>query len=285
MTTVGIVSPGAMGSAIGRVLVAGGSRVVATTMGRSERTDRLAEGLEVLPTLRDVIAASEIVLSVVPPGEARAAAEAIAAAAAGSRSRPLVADLNAVSPSTAADVAVRLAAAGLDAVDGSISGPPPRRAGTTVVYLSGPEAGQVAALAAPGLPLRVVGPSVGTASAIKMSTASFYKGQVGLLAQALRAAHANGVLEHVLDDLGRAYPELVDGASRTLQSAAAKSARFVAEMREISQAQAAAGLTPDLFAAYAVVYAGLSASEAARRTPEEADPAVPLGDVLTSLGP
>jgi hypothetical protein len=236
VTTVGIVSPGAMGSAIGRVLVAGGSRVVATTTGRSERTDRLAEGLELLPTLRDVIAASEIVLSVVPPGEARAAAEAIAAAAAGSRSRPLVADLNAVSPSTAADVAVRLAAAGLD-----------------------------------------------VASAIKMSTASFYKGQVGLLTQALRAAHANGVLEHVLDDLGRAYPELVEGASRTLQSAAAKSARYVAEMREISQAQAAAGLTPDLFAAYAVVYAGLSASEASRRTPEEADPAVPLGDVLSSL--
>ena len=52
------------------------------------------------------------------------------------------------------------------------------------------------------------------ASAIKMSTASFYKGQTALLAQALRAARANGVLELVLDDLRRNYPELVDDAPR-----------------------------------------------------------------------
>ena len=284
MATVGIVSPGAMGSAIGRVLAGGGARVVATTGGRSERTQRLAEGLELLPSLREVVSVSEIVLSVVPPGEAREVADAIAAAAATTGARPLVADLNAVSPTTVADVAARLEQAGLEAVDGSISGPPPRRPGTTVVYLSGAGAARVADLDAPGLELRVVGPSIGAASAIKMSTASFYKGQAGLLTQALRAAHANGVLELVLDDLRRAYPELVDDAARILQSAAAKSSRYVPEMREISETQAAAGLTPDLFTAYADVYAGLSASEAARRIPEEADPAAALADVLDSLG-
>jgi 3-hydroxyisobutyrate dehydrogenase-like beta-hydroxyacid dehydrogenase len=285
VATVGIVSPGAMGSAIGRVLAEGGARVVATTAGRSERTRRLAEGIELLPTLQDVVSAAEILLSVVPPGEARAVADAIASAAAETGSHPLVADLNAVSPATAADVAARLAGAGLQAVDGSISGPPPRRPGTTVVYLSGPEAARAAALPAPGLALRVVGPTVGTASAIKMSTASFYKGQAGLLTQALRAAHVNGVLELVLDDLRHAYPELVDDASRIVQSAAAKSGRYVAEMREISETQAAAGLTPDLFAAYAKIYAGLSASEAAGRAPEEADPTAALADVLASLEP
>lgn len=285
MGTVGIVSPGAMGSAIGRVLADGGARVVATVAGRSERTRQLAEGLELLATLQMVVAASDIVLSVVPPGEARSVADAVAAAAAETGARPLVADLNAVSPATAADVAARLEAAGLEAVDGSISGPPPRRPGTTVVYLSGLGAARVRNLDAPGLELRVVGSSIGTASAIKMSTASFYKGQVGLLTQALRAAHANGVLELVLDDLRRAYPELVADAGRILQSAAAKSGRYVAEMQEISQTQAAADLTPDLFAAYADVYAGLSTSEAARRAPEDADPAAALEDVLASIDP
>ena len=285
MVTVGIVSPGAMGSAIGRVLAEGGSRVVTTTVGRSERTHRLAEGLELLPNLSNVVAASEIVLSVVPPGEARSVADAIAGAAGETGSRPLVADLNAVSPATAVDAAARLAGAGLEAVDGSISGPPPHRAGTTVVYLSGRAAARVAALPAPGLELRVVGPSIGTASAIKMSTASFYKGQVGLLTQALRAAHANGVLEDVLDDLRRAYPELVGDASRIVQSAVAKSGRYVAEMEEIAETQAAAGLTSDLFAAYARIYAGLSASEAASRAPEDANPAAALDEVLASLDP
>ena len=63
---------------------------------------------------------------------------------------------------------------GLHLVDGSISGQPPRVAGTTVIYLSGPRAAQVASLDAPGLDLRVVGEAIGTASAIKMS-ASFYR--------------------------------------------------------------------------------------------------------------
>jgi hypothetical protein len=91
------------------------------------------------------------------------------------------------------------------------------------------------------------------------------------------------VLDLVLDDLGRNYPDLVSGAPRMLQSIAAKSGRYVPEMREISQSQAAAGLTPDLFAAYAEIYAGLSASQAAGRAPEEADPSAALDDVLASL--
>ena len=102
------------------------------------------------------------------------------------------------------------------------------------------------------------------ASAIKMSTASFYKGQTALLAQALRAARANGVLELVLDDLRRNYPELVDDAPRMLQSIAAKSGRYVAEMREIAATQEQAGLTPDLFEALATVFLQLSETEAAR---------------------
>ena len=74
-----------------------------------------------------------------------------------------------------------------------------------------------------------------------MSTASFYKGQTALFAQALRAARANGVLELVLDDLRRHYPDLVDDAPRLLQSIAAKSGRYVAEMEEIAATQEQAG--------------------------------------------
>jgi 3-hydroxyisobutyrate dehydrogenase-like beta-hydroxyacid dehydrogenase len=283
MNTVGMVSPGAMGSAVGQVLATGGTRVVATLEHRSARTARLAEGVELLPSLDAVVEASEIVLSIVPPGEALAVAEAVADAARRTDAGPTFADLNAIAPSTMAAVAARLAGAGLDVVDGSISGPPPRRAGTTTVYLSGARAGEVASLAAPGLELRVVGDRIGMASAIKMSTGSFYKGQTALLAQALRSARANGVLEYVLDDLRHSCPELVDDAPRTLQSIAAKSGRYVAEMREVAATQEQAGLTPDLFAALAAVFLQLSETEAARLAPEQVDSSAALEDVLASI--
>ncbi len=283
MITVGIVSPGAMGAAIGRVLTGGGARVVTTVAGRSERTQRLADGLTLLPSLDDVVGEAAIVLSVVPPGAATKVAADLAAAADRTGARPLVADLNAISPTTTAAIATTLSAAGLHLVDGSISGPPPRVAGSTVIYLSGPRAAQVASLDAPGLDLRLVGDAIGTASAIKMSTASFYKGQTAILAQALRAARTNGVLEFVLDDLGRHYPDLVDDAPRLLQSIAAKSGRYVAEMEEISMSQEAAGLPPELFAALSKVFVELSRSPAATRAPEDADANARLEDVLASL--
>src|SRR4029078_7060658 len=68
MTTAGIVSPGAMGSAVGGVLRRGGARVVVTVAGRSERTGRLARdaGLELVPSIADVVAAADVVLSIVP---------------------------------------------------------------------------------------------------------------------------------------------------------------------------------------------------------------------------
>jgi 3-hydroxyisobutyrate dehydrogenase-like beta-hydroxyacid dehydrogenase len=283
MNTVGIVSPGAMGSAVGHVLAAGGARVVATLEHRSGRTAKLAEGIELLPSLDAVVEASQVVLSIVPPGEAIAVADAVADAARRTDTNPTVADLNAIAPSTMEAVAARLEGAGLSAVDGSISGPPPRRAGATIVYLSGVRAAEVASLSAPGLELRVVGERIGMASAIKMSTGSFYKGETALLAQALRAARANGVLEPVIDDIRRNYPELVDDAPRMLQSIAAKSGRYVAEMHEIATTQEQAGLTHDLFEALAAVYLQLSETDAAHLAPEQVDPRASLEDVLASI--
>jgi hypothetical protein len=78
-------------------------------------------------------------------------------------------------------------------------------------------------------------------------------------------ARANGVLEHVLDDLG----ELADGAALTIARGATKSERYVAEMHEIAATQAAAGLTPALFEALAAVYAALAETPAARKSPED----------------
>jgi 3-hydroxyisobutyrate dehydrogenase-like beta-hydroxyacid dehydrogenase len=282
---VGIVSPGAMGSAVGAALARGGVRVVVSLAGRSERTRRLADGagLDVLASLEDVARAADVVLSIAPPEAARTIAVDIAQAARAAGTRPLVADLNAVSPATARGLAGDLEAAGLDLVDGSISGPPPSRRGTTRVYLSGARAAEIADLPFDGVELIVVGDEVGSASAVKMSTASVYKGTSALLAQALLTAHANGVLEHVLDDLRAGAPELVANVERRLAFAVSKSERYVGEMREIAATQEAAGLTPALFEALAEIYTSFAASELARVAPENVQ-ASELEALLDRLG-
>lgn len=286
MVTVGIVSAGAMGSALGARLREGGCRVVTTAAGRRARTRQRAElaGLDVLGSLGELLSTSDAVLSVVPPGAAREVARALAGAMGTVGRTPPVADLNAVSPETAAELAGILRRAGADLVDGSISGPPPTGPGTTRVYLSGPRAAEVAALPFAGVELRVVGEAVGLASAVKMCTASVYKGRVALLAQALRTAHAHGVAEHVLDDLTTTGVADRDRTGTTLARASAKAWRYVAEMEEIAATQAAAGLPPELFRAFAAVYAEL-ADRAPELEPEDVPDGLALDEVLDALGP
>lgn len=280
MVTVGIVSPGAMGGALGRGWAEAGARAVATVRGRSERTRSLAHGVELLPSLEDVVAAADVVVSVVPPGAAVAVARAVRAAAAAAGTAPLVADLNAVSPATVTRIAEALGP--LDLVDGSISGGPPDT-GTTRVYLSGPRAAEVAALRHPRLDVRLLGDALGTASAVKMSTASVYKGFAALLLHALAAAEANGVLDVVLDDLAREYPDLRDDAARTVASAGAKAHRYVGEMREIAATQEAAGLPREMFEAVALVWERVAATPLGALTPEDARARTDVGEVLRLL--
>jgi 3-hydroxyisobutyrate dehydrogenase-like beta-hydroxyacid dehydrogenase len=283
--TVGVVSLGAMGSAVAHALSAGGARVVGTLSGRSERTTELARdsGAELLPDLEAVVREASVVLSIVPPEAAPTVAGDVATAAEAAAARPLLVELNAIAPATALRIRSELAAAGLELVDGSISGPPPWRHGTTRVYLSGPRASEVAALPFEGVETILVGAEIGAASAVKMSTASVYKGSTAVLAQALLAAQRNGVLDHVLADLRDGAPELVARIERRLAMATSKSGRYVGEMREIAATQAAADLTPKLFEAIADVYSALATSQLAAAAPEEIASDLELRDVLDEM--
>lgn len=264
MKVIGLVGAGHMGSGLGWALREGGHDVVTTLAGRSARTARFAgqAGLRVVAGLEDVLAEAEIVLVVTPPGAAIEAATTIAATPAPD-DRPLVADLNATAPTTAARAAEVLAAAGFDFVDGSISGPPPTVRPGASVYLSGPRAAEVAQLRWTHATPKVVGDRIGAASAVKMSTASVYKGVMGLLTQAIRSASTYGVLETVMADLGQSY-----GSPYEVALAATKAHRYVAEMHEIARSQQGAGLTPDLFEAFATVWADVAARPLAENQPE-----------------
>jgi 3-hydroxyisobutyrate dehydrogenase-like beta-hydroxyacid dehydrogenase len=195
--------------------------------------------------------------------------------------RPVLADLNAVSPDTMAELERRAAGAGFDLVDGSISGGPPSPGGDTLVYLSGQRAGLLADVAADGIRARVVGDRVGTASAVKMCTASVYKGTTAVWAQALQTAYALGVLDVVLDDLREEHDDEVARAGRRIAVSTSKAQRFVGEMEQISATQQAAGASGELFAGMAAVYQRLATTDLATLSPEDA---AALTDLETVLG-
>jgi 3-hydroxyisobutyrate dehydrogenase-like beta-hydroxyacid dehydrogenase len=281
--TVGIVSPGAMGSALGRCWAAGGARVIATTAGRSTRTAGLAHGLELLPSLAEVVAASDLVVSIVPPGAAIQTAAAIATAAQAGGVQPLVLDLNAISPRTLEEVRLCLASSGCELADGAISGAPPRPGNEPTMYLAGSSAAVIASRELPGVQVRVVSTELGDASAVKMCTASVYKGFSALLAQALLTAEHHGVTEIVLTDLTASYGDQLANVARQLSVAASKAHRFVAEMEQIAQTQAGAGAVGELFGSMAAVYQAISGSELAKLSPESADAPHELTAVLAEL--
>jgi 3-hydroxyisobutyrate dehydrogenase-like beta-hydroxyacid dehydrogenase len=275
-----------MGSALGAGWVAGGARVLTCLIGRSDRTRTLATGagLELAATLDEVVATCNVVVSVVPPASAVSCAESIAQAAERREVHPLVIDLNAIAPSTVRQIGVRLGKAGCDLLDGSVSGAPPRADSTpTRVYVCGPRAVELVRVPNPWIDVVQLAGPVGAASALKMCTASMYKGIHALVMQALLTAEANGVREPFLDDTARRWPADVPHWHIDVAVAASKGWRFVDEMNEIARTQADAGLPADLFEGVAAAYERAARTELGHADPEHIDPSATVDAVVAGL--
>jgi 3-hydroxyisobutyrate dehydrogenase-like beta-hydroxyacid dehydrogenase len=243
MATIGVLHPGEMGAAVGAALRAVGHDVLWASAGRSPATAARAgeAGLRDVGSAEAVAGACDIVLSVCPP-------HAAAAVARGARGLTgIYVDANAVAPASARAIG-EIATPGAAAfVDGGIIGPPPREAGTTRLYLSGPAAPEVAgALAGSRLEAVVVSARIGDASAVKMAYAAWTKGTAALVLAARETARAEGVEEALVAEWARSLPGLGDQHARAVRSATAKGWRWVAEMEEIAATFAAAG-QPDGF--------------------------------------
>jgi 3-hydroxyisobutyrate dehydrogenase-like beta-hydroxyacid dehydrogenase len=264
--TVGILHPGAMGSSVAAAARAGGARVLFASEGRGEATRRrgLEAGLEDAGDLASLLEASDCVVSVCPPHAAHAQAKAVAALG----FRAVYADVNAVAPATAREIARVAEAAGASFVDGGIVGPPARRPGTTRLYLSGGEAHRVASLFAKGCLEAIVleGPP-GAASALKVCFASYTKGSAALLTAVRALARHEGVDEALLEEWGRSMPGLADRSEAGARATAPKAWRFVGEMEEIADAFAAAGLPDGFHRAAAELYRRLAVYKDAPEPP------------------
>lgn len=232
MSTIGLLHPGEMGSALGAALLDNGHRVLWASEGRSEHTAARAAAFEDAGTAREVAAGASVIISVCPPHAAREVAASI------DGFDGIYVDANAISPATAREIG---------GVDGGIVGPPPRDGATTRLYLSGPGAEEVARLfAGTAVEPRVLGGEVGTASAMKMAFAAWSKGTAAMLLTIARLAEEHGVEEPLFAEWRAWHPELLDDLERAGRSADRKGWRWVGEMEEIADTFAAAGL-PDGF--------------------------------------
>jgi len=272
MTTVGILSPGDMGHTVGKRLKEHGLRVIAHLADRSARTRGLADkaGIEEVDSYDSLVGEADVVLCILVPAEAGAAAQTVAEALQRTGADLLYADCNAVAPHTTIEIGETITEAGGRFVDASIIGPPPRREGATRFYASGIYAGELARLEDYGLDVPVISDSIGDASAIKMCYAGMTKGLTALCTNLLVAAEALGVRDALFDEWGMSQEAMLKRV-QGLPSMPPKSRRWVGEMEEIAATMAGVGMSPKFHEGAADIYRFVGASTLADRTPEDPD--------------
>ena len=234
MTRIVIVHPGEMGAAVGGALTAIGHDVFWMPAGRGRQTRIRAENAG-LQECRDA-SACDVVMSICPP------AFAVSAALSVGPFEGIYVDANAVSPRVAEKVRGIVRGLGAEYVDGGLIGPPPMRAGTTRLYLSGRRAGTIAAdFADSRIEANVLDGGDFAASGLKMTYAAWTKISAALVLAARSAAAELGVESELIAEWARSQPGLSDRHQAALADAATKGWRWKEEMEQISLTFADAG--------------------------------------------
>jgi len=253
VTVVGLLFPGEMGALVGSAV---DGEVLWASEGRSEATRARAEAFRDVGTVRELVATSEVVISLCPP----AIAEDVAGEVAAEGFDGIYVEANAIAPERA-----RRIAGYLRCVDGSVIS-----RSDVNLYLSG-DADDMAAVAAlfpdgEVKPIPLEG-GVGAASALKMAFGGWNKIGTALTAQAYAIARAYGV-EDALSAEG------VD-SDRFVRSAR-KAWRWAPEMKEVAATCEALGLPQGI---------PLGAADLFSRWDAHRDAEVPLERLLDDLSP
>jgi len=257
---VAVVAQGAMGAGVGARLVERGLKVVTSLEGRSEASAKRAKAAGMVAVSDQELARADFFLSILPPSDAMALAEKMAALIAPGNHKPVYVDCNAVSPPTKIEIGHVIIAAGSPFVDGSIIGGPPKSGyDGPSIYASGGDAGRFVALNDFGLIVRVMEGPIGAASAMKMSYAGITKGFTALGAMMMLAATRGGVAEGLRAELERSQPHLLPWLQRSIPAMYSKAYRYVGEMEEISDYVGEDISAQEMFDAFADFYTRLAA--------------------------
>ena len=267
-TTIGFLHPGAMGAQLASTC-SGDRRWVPS--GRSAATHQRAElaGLRACSSLEELAETCGTIVSVCPPAEAVAVADAVAVTGFDG----LYLDANAIAPETARQVGERFERF----VDGGIIGPPPVQAGTTRLYLSGAEATTMGSMWDGGpLEVRIVDGGAGAASAVKLCFAAWTKGTSALLLAIRALADVEGVTDALVAEWATSMPDLNDRSELTAPAVGPKAWRFVGEMEQIAAAFSAHDLPGGFHEGAAEVYRHLERFK-------DDDPGPSLTEVVATL--
>ena len=254
---VGVLHPGAMGAAIGSALKPVASAVVWAAAGRTQATSKRAELADLVgvPDVAAVARRCDVIISICPPHAAVDVAGQVAAALPQRPgAAPIYVEANAVSPATVHRIAGLLGPA-VTLVDGAVIGPPAWKPGTSVLWLSGPDAAVIAGLF-DGSPFdaRVLGPEVGAASALKACFALQSKALPAIWLALEEAAERAGVGDALAGELSRTGVDLGGRLAEVRDRLGGKAWRWAGEMDEAAAALAGLGVPDGFSRAAAEVY-------------------------------
>jgi len=282
--TVGVMSPGDMGSGVGGVLVRSGLRVITSLKGRSEASSTRAaeQGIVDVGSLDDVVASSDLILSILVPSEALAFAASAAESIVRTNSHVAFADCNAVSPATGVKIGKIITAAGGVFIDAGIIGGSPKTGAIPRFYASGEHAGILAELDGKGISVPVMRGAVGRASGLKMLYAALTKGTAALHASTLMAAKSLGLFDDLIHELEQSQSGTLTAMGR-VNSISAQAFRWIGEMEEIASTFEDAGVTPNIHAGAAETFQKISDSSIGRERVGTVDQDRTLEDTVAAM--
>jgi 3-hydroxyisobutyrate dehydrogenase-like beta-hydroxyacid dehydrogenase len=244
--TIGILYLGEMGASVASVLIDCGLRAVTTITGRSEATARRASscGCVVLNSFADVVAESDVLISIVPPSAAEEVVESYCAHAHRAPAGAVYVDLNSISPELATTLSERIAATGRAFVDGAINGLARNLTTSGTLFLSGSRAAEVGILFGDRVRVRLLGDECGRASAMKMLLSGLSKGVCALFAETALIAHRRGMLDEMVVAYEQIYPGMMTLIQRMFPTYSQHAERRAAEMRELEETARASNIEP-----------------------------------------
>jgi 3-hydroxyisobutyrate dehydrogenase-like beta-hydroxyacid dehydrogenase len=249
--TIGLYSFGDLGSALADLLRGQGIRVVTCCSGRSERTVRRAQeaGAEILPGLRELVSASDLFISVVPPSAAVGVAEGYLAHAASRPSGAAYVDLNSISESDCRRITAYMVSEDVPFIDATIHGGAKHLEDMAILFLSGANRPDLAELFGGCLQVSRLGDAAGQATRMKLLIAGLSKSLNALFLDNAGLAAQCEMLPDYLKASRHFYPGLMDAIERMLPTYPLHAARRVDELENVRQLAEETGSPTAMFAA------------------------------------
>ncbi len=236
-TTVGVLYCGDMGTAFAKLLRKSGLRVVTTCQGRSPVTKEqaLSSGIEILPSLEDVVAQSHFVFSLVLPSAAIDVARQYVCYRQMRPQDSIFVEANNIGLDALKQIERLMAEQNIPLVDAAIHGTAHRLEDVAMLYISGPKARSVEAICKGLLRVNWLGTRIGSASLMKQLMSAISKSLPGLFLEVGTLAERADMLEPFLESCQRFYPSIMTVIERTLPTYPRHAVRRLAEVREIEE--------------------------------------------------